>query len=350
LYRSIPGLCKDFEKVREAVDQVANYCQKRGVELGAVCNGHQIIAFIACRHDGVSPLEGKAAVFASLEEMRDDFFHFWELLSKAGVQDKKLLSHLVGDIAPRVPAKLAANVPNYPGVKGRNVFQTDLQILSELVIEDVAEFPELEKTFLKECYCQSGALSQHSVLAKEILQARYEALFEQGVGGPTLVSASTKDGMNSELFAESISRRPIILLGDIGVGKTTFIRNLILVEAASIFDSGMALYIDLGATGILAMDLREFILDDIARQLREKYKVDIDERNFVRSIYHLEIQRFRRGIYGDLEGIDKNAFKQREIAFLEDKCKRREQHIKYALQHISRGQKKQIVLFLLTFA
>jgi len=345
-YRSIPGLCKDYGDLKLAIEQVSRYCQRRGVQFGAVCNGHQIVALLACRNDGLSPLDGKALVFASLEEMRDSFRVFWDALSKPGVQEKRLLTQLVGDSRPRLPAKLSSSINNYPGIKGRNAFQADLQILSELVVEDVPRSPELERRFLKECYCQSGAISQHSLLAKQILEARYAALFDPDIRGPTVLPATTKNGITRELFAESISRRPIILLGDIGVGKTTFIRNLILVEAASILENGVSLYIDLGARGILAMDLREFILDEIARQLREDYRIAVDERNFVRSVYNLEIQRFRRSIYSDLEATDKVAFRQREIAFLESKLQKREQHTKHALQHICRGQNKQIVIFL----
>lgn len=346
LERPIPALCRDYPNVKKALEQVAGYCQKRGVQFGAVCNGHQIITFIACRNDGVAPLDGRALVFSNLEEMKDNFLQFWEALSKPAVQDKKLLTRLVGDTGPRIPPKLAAEITNYPGLKGRNVFQTDLQILSEFVMEDVARSPELEERFLRECYCKSGALSQHSLVAKQILEARYAGLFDNDIGGPAVTPATKRDGISPELFAESLSRRPIILLGDIGVGKTTFIRNLIRIEAARIFENAVALHIDLGSRGILAMDLRQFILDEIARQLRERYQIDIEERNFVRSVYNLEIQRFKRSVYGDLMAANKMTYKHREISFLEEKLQKREEHIKYSFQNIAKGQKKQIVFFI----
>lgn len=346
LERSIPGLCRDYPDIKKAMAQVAEYCQKRGVEFGAACNGHQLIAFIACRGDGIAPMEGRALVFPSLDRMIEDFLMLWDALSKPGIQEKRLLSRLVGGQISRVPAKLAASVTNYPGIKGRNPFQTDLQIVSELVMEDVAKSPQLEEKFLRECYCQGGALSQHSVLAKQILQARYAAVFEPDVAAPTILSATNKDGISPELLAESISRRPIILLGDTGVGKTTFSRNLIKVEAADIFENGIAIYIDLGARGILAMDLRAFVLDEVDRQLRRSYDIDIYERNFVKAIYNLELERFRRSIYGDLERTDRSAFSQREIAFLEGRLRKKEEHIRHALQHITRGQNKPVVFFL----
>jgi len=344
--RSIPTLCEDYSDIRKAIKQVAAYCQKRGIPFGAVCNGHQIIAFVAVRLDGVSPLDGKAVVFASIESMVNDFKTLWDLLSKPGIEEQRLRTLLIGEKLTPIPAKLSATIANFPGLKRRNVFQTDLQILSELVLEDIARAPEIEKDFLTECYCESGALSQHSLLAKQILEARYEALFGEDKSAPTVIPATVKRGLSPELFAQSIARRPILLIGDVGVGKTMFIRHLIMVGGATVFENAITIYIDLGSSGILAMDLREFILDDVIRQLRELYSVDIYQRNFVRGIYNLEIQRFSKSIYGDLRQIDQAAYKQREIAFLEQKLNDREKHIKHSLQHIVDGRHKQLVFFL----
>jgi predicted type IV restriction endonuclease len=48
-------------KIAEAIQQSISYCQERGVSLGAVCNGHQIVAFLASRDDGVPPLAARGA-------------------------------------------------------------------------------------------------------------------------------------------------------------------------------------------------------------------------------------------------------------------------------------------------
>ena len=63
-------LCKDNKEIKNAIEQAMNYCQERGVPLGAVCNGHQIVCFVASRDDGISPLKGNAVIFDSL------FSHF----------------------------------------------------------------------------------------------------------------------------------------------------------------------------------------------------------------------------------------------------------------------------------
>jgi hypothetical protein len=223
---SITALRRDFPNVKLAVEQVAGYCQSRGVPFGAVSNGHQLIAFVATRSDGNPPLEGRALVFDSLDHMAAHFLDLWQALSRPGIEDRKLLYRLIG-AAPVLPRKLSATLADYPGLKKRDLIQTDLQILSEIVIEDVIRSPDLEPEFLRQCYCQSGALSQFALTSKDILAARYSALFDSAHQGPSTVPATTKDGISPELLGVSVSRRPILLIGDVGAGKTTFIRHLV---------------------------------------------------------------------------------------------------------------------------
>lgn len=70
-----------------------------------VTNGHQIVAFVATRSDGLPPLEGKALVFTSLDSMLANFHELWQALSKPGVEEKHLLSRLIGGILPDIPPK-----------------------------------------------------------------------------------------------------------------------------------------------------------------------------------------------------------------------------------------------------
>ncbi len=134
---TIPTLVRDNPNLGKAIEQVARYCQTRGVPLAAVANGHQLVAFIAIRQDG-PPLEGRALVFPSLEFMLDHFPDLWNALSKAGIQERKLEGRLIGHAPVIIPSKLSSSITDYPGTKARNRFQTDLKIVSELVLEDVA--------------------------------------------------------------------------------------------------------------------------------------------------------------------------------------------------------------------
>jgi GTPase SAR1 family protein len=343
---SLRTLLRDNQSLKSAIEQVANYCQRRGVPLGAVCNGHQVVVFIATRNDGISPLEGRCLVFPSIDFMLEHFIDLWQNLSKPGIEEGVLLKRLFAGKITEVPPKPSASFAEYPGIKKRNLFQTDLQIVSELILEDITRSRDLESSFLEECYCHSGAFSQHSLVSKTILAARYSALFDSESPGPTTVPATDKEGISEEMLADSMSLRPVLIIGDVGVGKTTFIRYLLKVDAVDLFDKAIALYIDLGSQATITHDLRTFIIEEIFTQLRTEFKVDVEERNFVRGVYHFDLQRFSRGIYSDLRETDVDLYRKKEIEFLENKINLRENHLKKSLDHLSKGRKEQIVIFL----
>jgi hypothetical protein len=342
----LPGLLRDNVELREAVRQAAEYCQDRGVLFGAVANGHQLVAFIAARHDGTPPLEGRALVFPSFEFMLEHFPELWNALSKPAIEGKRLQATLLGRTAPAIPPKLSASIPRYPGVKVRNVFQSELKVVSELVLEDITRTQEIEPRFLAECYCASGALSEYSLISRDLLRARYAALFPPDTPAPVAVPVRTREGMDPSIVADSLSRRPVLLLGDRGVGKSIFLRHLIRVDADDLLANAVTLYIDLGTEAMLTADLKAYIVDSAIEQLRIKHGCDIEERNTVRGIYNLELMRFATGIYADLQSSNPTLFAEKEIEFLEQKLGDRAEHLRHAMHHMSRGRRKQIVLFI----
>jgi GTPase SAR1 family protein len=274
------------------------------------------------------------------------FGDLWNALSKPGVLERRLEQRLLGHTQPQIPPKLAASVPGYPGAKARNRFQTDLKIVSELVLEDVATAPDLEAEFLRECYIESGTLSEFSLLSRDLLRARYSALFGDEFAVPTTEPAVTRGGVSADLLAKSLSRRPILILGDVGVGKTTFLRHLLNVSAAEQMEKAIALHLNLGNQAALAMDLRTFVVEEMMRQLREQYDIDVEEYGLVRATYHGELQRFARGIYGRLAEADPARYQQKELEFMEAKLADRAEHLKHALEHVQKGRKQQIVILL----
>ena len=332
------------KELKNAMDQVARYCQPRGIPLGAVCNGHQIVTFFAVRSDGIPPMDGQALVFDSLETIEKEFLSFWKYLSFNGVHENNLLSFLLGVQEPSLPPKLSASISQYPRIKRRNVAQTDLQIVCELVLEDVTRSRDLEPRFLRECYSKSGALSQYALVSRQILAARYAALKQAISDTPSAVPAIEREGVSHELFAESLSRRPILLLGDVGVGKTAFIRNLLLVEGDELVDDGLFLYIDLGSNAALGQDLGSFIISEIKHRLLNEYELDIEKNSFIRGVYNLDVKRFREGIYGPLQDSDPSAYQHKEIEYLENFVLDGREHVRRSVEHIAKAQRQQVII------
>lgn len=344
--RDIPALLKSCSELRDAAQQVAKYCQDRGVPFAAVTNGSQLVAFIGSRNDGVPPLEGKALVFDSLERLLKHFLVAWNCLSPEGIARGGLNSLLLEQDQSLPPAKISSKIPNYPGYKQRNDLQADLEIVSDLVFNDISESRTLEEEFINECYCKSGALSQHSNLTRSILEARYAKLFVDDQPKPVQKPALDKKGIiSTDLIAEGMAKRPIVLVGDVGAGKTSFLRKLIKVDAKDILRNSITLYIDLGRSATLET-VRDFLVQEIPRQLRDSFNFDIFERNTVRGIYHNKLEEFGRGIFSDLKEIDPSEFKKKEIEHLEKLTQNKAEHIRHSLMHLSKGRKQQITIVL----
>jgi GTPase SAR1 family protein len=147
-------------------------------------------------------------------------------------------------------------------------------------------------------------------------------------------------------MAEAISQRPIVLLGDVGVGKTSFLKHLMYVSAFEEFQKALYIYIDLGSQGALTTDLQDFVLTEIEDQLSVKYGIDLQEAAFVQGVYHAEVTRFQRGLYGSLQQTNSALYNQKFLEFLESKTSQRDRHLKEALLHIARGRKEQVIIVL----
>lgn len=344
---------KDLRKlgpdIVEALDQVSAYAQERAIPVAAVANGHQLVLFIATRTDGVPPADGRALVFSSLDDMSRRFAVLWDALSPPGIAARRLLRQLQADAETPPPEKLSARLPDYPGYKNRNPLAAELQILGGMFFEDILRQADVESEFLRECYTPSGSLSQYALVSREILAARYSQ-FAEAEAAATLLPVRSKTGISDELladvFAASLSQRPIILLGDVGVGKTIFTRHFIKVEAADLLTRSFVLYIDFGSKPALATDLTAYVRKEFKRQLLEEYGQDINEAGFVRSVYRADLQRFSAGIFGALRDSDPAEYLRRELEHLAQLMSDEQEHLRRSLDHFTKAQSRQAVVFL----
>lgn len=335
--------------IQDAVEQALGYALNRGIPFAAVSNGWQIVAFLASRTDGVRPLDGRALVFSSLSELQSDFRVAWDNLSRPAIEESNL-TRTLRQSGERVRApRLAAQVPGYPVPVSRTQQQQTMQVLGGLFVEDVAALDENERRFLISCYAASGALSQFAAVSRTILQTRYSLLYDDEADF-SVSPASSHVGLDPDLIgdmaAASLSRRPVILIGDVGVGKSTFIRNLIHVAAREELEHAIVFYLDLGKQPSLSSRLPEYVANEIERQLQEKYEINVISDSFVRGVYHFKLEQFRQSIYGALRESDPEAFIRHELEFLDRLLADKDQHLKSCLDHIARARKKQIVVFL----
>lgn len=346
--QSIKSIFTTSKTAEAAMRQAQGYCNDSGIEFAVVCNGHQIIAFAGVRI-GHSWLNGNALVIRSLQHLEEEFGLVWQCLSPDGMAEKRLLSLLTTGTTRSIPPKLSERLLQFPRVRYKNELQANLRTLSELLIEDTVATEELRPEFYRECYCETGALSRDALISQEILQARYAALFSDSDEAPqleTAAKASDKISLKEQTLTEALARRPIILLGDVGVGKTSFLEDLMYVRATEEFERAVNIYINLGAKGALETDIKNFVLHEIERQLFEKYDVDIHEDNFVRGVYDSEIRRFRASYKAKIYQSNKAKLDEELANKIDALVNNRPEHLRRSIEHVSRARKRQVVVMI----
>lgn len=339
---SLAKVSKDSEA---AIIQVNNYCLKRGCSVAVATNGHQIIAFVPS--DLSLGMTGNAFVIYDLDHLQDSFGRAWQLLSYPA-----LLSHSLGDFLERSamsrpPEKLSSYVPRYPRAKERTDLQSSLNTIADLLLLNIEKQEELEQSFYKECYVESGGLSQNSTISKSILAARYASLFDEDVDAPDAIpvrASKNKDLFTPELLAEAISSKPIILVGDVGVGKTSFIKHLKYVSAYDEFRRAIYVYVDLAFRGALQDSLRDLVLNSVENTLLNEEEIDIFSDDFVRRVYKKELIRFERSPEGRIKETLPDRYLASEISHLGSLMSNRAEHIKKSVQYLSLEKRKQLII------
>jgi hypothetical protein len=154
--------------------------------------GTQLVAFIANRQDGARHLRAGVLYFIRLKQMVSEYLTLWNVfIENVAWRTKGIEKALNRRYCSEPPSKNIVNFPQLSWGKKPKPFPDRHEgRRAELVLEDITRSHELEEKFLEECYSQSGALSQYALVSRDILQARYASLFEEG----------QKEGPNSLLL------------------------------------------------------------------------------------------------------------------------------------------------------
>lgn len=345
--RQLMGLS---DEAKTAIEQVQGYCGRRGVRYAAICNGPQLVVFVATRTDGKVPFDGRALVIDGFKQLREEFSLIFNLISPLGATSNKLLAYLDANGIAGIPDKISTRLANHPSFRYQSTSQNSLRMVAELLLEDIARTEELEERFYRECYCESGPLAQDALVSKNLLRTRYAALFHPSEEAPAVVPVKSKGkAVSSEILAESLSRRPIILLGDVGVGKTSFIKNLMLVEAEEEFKKSIYVYLDLGVNAFLDAGLEEYVRGEVENQLYDKYKIDINSSEFIHAAYRDDIKRFNGGIYGRLTETNPALYDEKLLEFLSNQSLKKNPAVAEFLSNITGGNVRSMIDFVTKF-
>lgn len=348
LLRKMPSLIMASKTFEAAVKQVIPYCAISGASIAIVCNGPQLAMFQAIS-PGYQPLDGECYIFNGFDSYVANFAMLWKLMSPEGIAENRAYRELAHHRHPRIPPKASTVIPEPLKYRYRNQFQENLRSLSSLLLEEIEDNPELKADFYKECYIKLEANNRHLLLSRKVIQARYRRAGEVGVAPSAFDEIAVVNGGSLQFSDPSLAAagsRPIVIIGDVGVGKTSFFENL--YESLSISERAQTYFLNLnlGNKATLSSSVKDFLLSEIPRTLKESYALDIYEASFVESIYHRDLLDFDKTTPGRLKETNRAKYDDERISFLIDLTKKTDMHLRASLGHLSRGRGKQIILVL----
>ena len=349
MLRKMPALLKTSKEFSEAVEQVIQYCALQGAQIAIICNGPQLAIFQAII-PGQSPLQGECYLFDGFGSYITQFAMLWKFLSPEGITENHAYRGLASHRNPRLPPKASISIPEPLKYRYRSSFQEHLRDLSSLLLEEIEDNPYMKADFYRECYIPIEANNRHLLLSKNIISARYRRVAENGIIPAALDKVAVAKGGNVQINDPSVANttgsRPIVVVGDVGVGKTSFFENLFENLSGSEKAETYFIHLNLGAKATLTSDIKSYVLSEIPSVLKAKYGIDIDSADFANTIYYRELDDFDRSVKGGLKVVDHLAYQRERIDFLATKIARRDAHLQAALGHLAHGRRKQIILVL----
>jgi hypothetical protein len=279
-------------KTGEAIIQARDYARKMAIPFAAVTNGLVWIVYPATRTDQVSFANSSAVIFPTLKSaLHDDFAEFYELLSRDAVINGSLENELLGRLENQIEERRLNRffTTSFSKIKRRNIYPLIEDAINASFSENIVNAdPEL----LEKLYVRTPDRTRFDKRIRMHIQKK-ESLFASSPIRPL----REKGGGVTDLITRAAARaKPVavLVLGQVGAGKTTFLEFTRKVGAADIFEADAGkpyphwIYVDFrkfnregDALQFLHESVRTHIsndlfLSDYERCLKHAYRAEID--------------------------------------------------------------------------
>lgn len=209
--------------LREAMKQAATYCNDKGIPLACVTNGFQWLFFRGLSSKRKAWTTGSALVFASSDEVIARFDDFLRSLGKPWAGTTYLPEFLDKPPSGTLPAPIVPR--DFLSTRRASVDPMRIAVLrsvSDYLLGDI--YGDDRREMLSQCYVTPGIAGDFEHSIERLLKDEPRGLDEEPhdvVGGDpsTFVSTLSKQAQTSQM------KHPVVVVGHVGVGKTTFLQR-----------------------------------------------------------------------------------------------------------------------------
>lgn len=288
----IGGVIKNCPKTISAMVQARDYAISKGITFCCVTNGEQFVFFRAQNQQGIEWVDHTALIFRSLSDIEDNFDLFCIHLSKASAESGKMQQSLA-------LSKDSDDTASFKTLDTRHLTITRkvdrnplFPVIGEIVrrvFQDLAS-EDAESEVLEHCYVDSPKKTDRKTPYIDRPTSTLEvSRKEAGDFQKRIISA-----LNTE---RSPHTEVILLLGSVGVGKSTFIQRFRKVLAAKEIDNGgIWLYLNFKHFSDTGLSLDQFIYRQIGDAITEEYgHLGLNDWAFLKQAYHTDYEKLKRG-------------------------------------------------------
>jgi GTPase SAR1 family protein len=209
------------ESLREAMLQAAGYCNQTGALFAAVTNGAQWIVFRGLGSYRTSWLEHSAVVFASVDEIRQSFGEFVNLLGK-----EALVQGSLNDAFRQEDA----TIPGFVGRPSASVSEDERAIDSSLNKDALVLFRHYfddiigtdAGNMIQHCFVDDPRLHEYEKELQAILTEQ-----KLVVGDGSTAAELSESALSEYIELPDVDHRGriVLVVGRVGAGKTTFLHR-----------------------------------------------------------------------------------------------------------------------------
>jgi len=332
-------IASESKDAANALQQAIGYAATLGAHYVAITNGRQWLLTLTYV-EGKELEERLVYIFESFEAIASRFRNFFQCFSKCQLSCHEIDGALRGILLKAAPQKLSSQIAGYPHPATRNTFQSELSYVLDYVWQ-IMSHEEGSFDFVENCYVSPDSHKDTIALVKELLAKRYEedaALYQYDIQSINKLPKLLKENRSFE--------KPFVILGQIGRGKTSFLKYLRHIAAADLLKGFIQLDINFLDRPDKSSQIPEYVYDEIERQLLEFNKIDIKEDRFVRAVLHGELLRLKDMPRGKFVSEDPKRYKEYELTEIERILGDRHAYFTKVFQHLKRSHNRSVAIFM----